>query len=282
MTPYVSACPVGCRDAFVATELALPEGRLNRCPGCGQLVSRVSEARYRETMASFDRPGFNQPAGCELARRNAVARRRLRTVAALLGAPPSAIRVLDVGCSRGQFVQSAATLGFRAEGVEPAPRMVTAARAAGLTIHEGLLEEQRFPDGAFDALTLFEVVEHLKHPMPLLRECRRVVRPGGVLVISTGNTASWTVAAMGARWDYFHITQDGGHISFFNPRSLRRLAEMSELRVERIDTARVRFHERGEVGQWHYAACKLAAELLNWPARLCGRGHDMLAYLRRA
>jgi hypothetical protein len=36
------------------------------------------------------------------------------------------------------------------------------------------------------------------------------------------------------------------------------------------------------VGQWHYAACKLAAELLNWPARLCGRGHDMLAYLRRA
>jgi len=280
-SPYVSVCPVGCGDALGPTELELPEGRLQRCPGCGQLVSRVSEARYRETMASFDRADFNQPAGRELARRHAVARRRLAAIAALLARPPRAIRVLDVGCSRGQFVEAAAQRGFRAEGVEPAPRMAAAARAAGLMVHPGLLEDQHFSEGAFDALTLFEVVEHLKDPLPLLAECRRVVRPGGVIVISTGNTASWTVTAMGARWDYFHIAHDGGHISFFNPRSLRRLAETSGLRVERIETARVKFHEKGEVAAWRYTAGKLAAECLNWPARLCGKGHDMLTYLRR-
>jgi 2-polyprenyl-3-methyl-5-hydroxy-6-metoxy-1,4-benzoquinol methylase len=278
---YVLTCPVGCTAPFAATELALPEGPLLRCPECGQLVSQVGAARYWETMAQFDAADFNQPAGRELARRNAVARRRLGRIAKLLGKPPHAIRLLDVGCSRGQFVAAAAALGFAAEGVEPAPRIAAAARAAGLTVHAGLLEEQRFPDATFDALTLFEVLEHLREPAGLLRECRRVLKPGGVLLASTGNAASWTVAVMGARWDYFHIAKDGGHISFFNPHSIALLARRCGLEVARIDTARVKFHEKAGTPRARYAAGKLAAELLNLPARLAGRGHDMLAWLRR-
>jgi SAM-dependent methyltransferase len=168
-----------------------------------------------------------------------------------------------------------------AEGVEPAPHIAAAARAAGLTVHQGLLEEQRFADASFDALTLFEVVEHLKAPLALLRECRRVLRPGGILMISTGNARSWTVAAMGARWDYFHIAKDGGHVSFFHPDSMRLLAARSGFETASIGTRRVKFHEKGDVPPWRYAAAKLAAELLNLPAGWCDRGHDMLACLRR-
>jgi 2-polyprenyl-3-methyl-5-hydroxy-6-metoxy-1,4-benzoquinol methylase len=148
-------------------------------------------------------------------------------------------------------------------------------------VHQGLLEEQRFPAASFDALTLFEVIEHLNDPRLLLRECRRVLKPGGILVISTGNTASWTAATMKSRWDYFQIAKDGGHISFFNPSSLRRLAANCGFAVERIDTARVKFHEKEDSARWLYAAGKMVAELLNVPARVLGKGHDMLAYLRR-
>ena len=260
----------------------MPEGPLRRCPDCGQLVSQAGAALYRQTMTQFDHADFNHPAGHELDRRHEVARRRLRKISGLLGkAAPAAIRLVDVGCSRGQFVAAAAQLGFDAEGVEPAPKSAAAARAAGLRVHQGLLEDLRFPAAAFDALTLFEVVEHLRQPLELLRECRRILKPGGVLVISTGNTASWTVATMRARWDYFDIARDGGHISFFNPSSVRQLAANSGFTVARIETARVKFHEKAATSRSCYVAGKLAAELLNAPARLFGRGHDMVAYLRR-
>jgi SAM-dependent methyltransferase len=278
---YLTRCPVGCDAPLAATAIELPEGPLLRCAQCGQLVSQVTEGRYWETMAAFDRADFNLPVGRELARRNQVAHRRLRAIAEKLGRAPHEVRLLDVGCSRGQFVAAAAGAGFRAEGVEPAAHIAAAAHARGLTIHQGLLEEQRFAAGSFDALTLFEVVEHLKDPRALLTECHRVLKPGGIVLISTGNAASWTVSFMGRRWDYFHIARDGGHVSFFNPGSLRRLAENCGFAVERIETARVRFFEKADASRVLYTAGKVAAELLNLPARLLGRGHDLLAYLRR-
>ena len=279
--PYVTLCPVGCTSPLNTTEFLLPEGALRHCAACGQLISAASEQRYWETMASFNAPGFNQPPAHEVERRRSVASRRLKTVTRLLGKSPAELHLIDVGCSRGQFVDFAAQAGFTAEGVEPAPDIAAAARALGLNVRTGLLEEQHYPDAAFDAASLFEVVEHLREPLPLLRECGRVLKPRGILIISTGNAASWTVAAMGARWDYFHIEKDGGHISFFNPQSIAAVAHNAGFRVERIETSRVKFHEKGDVSKLTYALGKIAAELLNVPARMAGRGHDMLAYLRR-
>jgi hypothetical protein len=126
---HIESCPVGCAAPLAATDIVLPEGPLLRCTACGQLLSQASAARYWETMAQFNRADYNQPVGRELARRNDVARRRLRLVAQLLEKNPPELRILDVGCSRGQFVQAAAQLGFDAEGVEPAPHVAAAARA---------------------------------------------------------------------------------------------------------------------------------------------------------
>jgi SAM-dependent methyltransferase len=279
--PYVTACPVGCRAPITDTGIVVAEGALRRCSDCGQLLSRASAARYAETMAQFNAADFNAPQGRELERRQAVARQRLARIAALLGKAAPDIRVLDVGCSRGQFVAAAISAGYLAEGVEPAPRIAEAARAAGVPVKTGLLEDQHFPDASFDALTLFEVIEHLHDPLPLLAECRRVLKPGGILLVSTANAESWTAAAMGARWDYFDMQKDGGHISFYNPRSMAKIAAASGFGVARIDTARVKFHDREDTPRPWYVLGKLVAELLNAPARLAGRGHDMLAYLRK-
>lgn len=280
-TRYIEACPVGCAGSLDPTALVLPEGPLLKCTECAQLVSQVSAARYWEAMQAFDEPQFNQPTPHELARRISVAQRRLKRIAALLGQPPAASRLIDVGCSRGHFVAAAAARGFKAEGVEPAPQIAAAAREAGLVVHSGLLEDLQLPDASFDAVTLFEVLEHLKEPIALVRECARILKPGGILCVTTGNAASWTVACIGARWDYFHIEQDAGHVSFFNPASLALLAQRGGFRPEAIETARVKFFDKGEVSRARYALGKLAAECLSLPARLAGRGHDMIGYLRR-
>jgi SAM-dependent methyltransferase len=279
--PYVSSCPVGCNAPLEDSTLRVAEGALRRCTGCGQLLSRASEARYAETMAQFNAEDFNAPQGRELERRQNVARQRLARIASLLQKQAGDIHVVDIGCSRGQFVAAAIAAGYHAEGVEPAPRIAEAARAAGVPVRTGLLEDQHFADNSFDALTLFEVIEHLRTPLPLLAECRRILKPGGILLVSTANAESWTAAAMGAHWDYFDMERDGGHISFYNPRSIAKVAANAGFEVARVDTARVKFHDKENTPRWRYVLGKLTAEALNLPARLAGRGHDMLAYLRK-
>lgn len=280
-SPYITHCPVGCTAPLEITTILLAEGALRRCSGCGQLLSSANEAQYLKAMVVFNAPDFNQPHAHEVERRRRVAQRRLKTVQRLLNKAPAELRVLDIGCSRGAFVQAAALEGYVAEGVEPAPEIAAAARAQDINVRTGLLEEQGYTDAHFDVASLFEVVEHLREPLPLLRECRRILKPGGILLLSTGNTHSWTAAAMGARWDYFHMASIGGHISFFNPRSIATIAGNTGFSVERIETARVKFHEKADISKFTYVAGKLAAEALNVPARWADRGHDMLAYLRR-
>ncbi len=277
----IQHCPVGCDAELVTSAIVLPEGPLLCCAACGQLVSQITAAVYQRSMTAFDSPEFNCPSGSESARRVALARRRLARAGRLLERTPAEIRLIDVGCSRGDFVAAAARLGFRAEGVEPAPHIAAAARAAGLTVHQGLLEEQRFPAACFDVVTLFEVIEHLPAPIALLHECHRILRSNGILIASTGNTASWTVAAMQGRWDYFQIAQDAGHVSFFNPRSIALLASRTGFGVEHIVTTRVRFVEESAAPRWLYRLGKITAEFANLPARLLGTGHDMLVFLRR-
>ncbi len=278
---YIDSCPVGCTAALSTTDIVMPEGPLLSCNACGQLVSQISEADYLRSMQAFDDAGFNLPDARAAARRARHAGARLARIRALLGGRlDRRPRLIDVGCSRGDFVAAATASAFDAEGVEPAPQIAAAARAAGRKVHTGLLEEQQFADAQFDAVSLFEVVEHLRAPLVLLRECRRILRPGGVMLLSTGNAASWTARVMKARWDYFQTEKDAGHVSFFNPRSIALLAERTGFEVAAIVTSRVRFAEKSDLRGLAYGVTKLAAEALALPARFYGRGHDMLVYLR--
>lgn len=279
---YVERCPVGCESAMTTTEIVLPEGPLLRCNACGQLISQINEADYLRSMQAFNDAGFNLPDERAAHRRSRHAIQRLDHIRALLvGRLDRRPRLIDVGCSRGDFVAAATGAGFEAEGVEPAPQIAAAARASGRKVRTGLLEERHFEDAQFDAVSLFEVVEHLRSPLALLQECLRILRPGGIMLISTGNAASWTARAMKARWDYFQTQKDAGHISFFNPQSIGLLAERAGFEFADVTTSRVRFAEKGDLPSAVYLVAKLAAEALAIPARLCGRGHDMLAYLRR-
>jgi 2-polyprenyl-3-methyl-5-hydroxy-6-metoxy-1,4-benzoquinol methylase len=278
---YIESCPVGCAVPLVVTDILLPEGPLMRCPECGQRVSQTTEAQYVRSLGRFNTAEGTLPAADSKARRDQLGERWLRRILALLDKPPRDVRLLDVGSSSGALLMTARALGIAAEGVEPSAEAAETARRAGLKVFTGFLEAAGFPDSAFDAVILMEVIEHLREPRPMLAQCRRVLKPGGILLITTPNVASWTASTMGARWDGFSLMAMGGHVSFFSPGSIRTISERTGFEAVRIDTRNVRFFERGQCPAAIYTMAKIGSELLNWPAQLCGKGHDMLAYLRR-
>jgi len=278
---YLETCPVGCAAPLETTDWILPEGALLRCIACGQLLSQCSEARYWESMQEFDDPQGTLPDARSVERRFRRSRKFLDRIARLLQRPAANIRLLDVGCSSGAFLGAAVRLGYAAEGVEPAPKAAATAQAAGLKVRQGLLHEAGYADGQFDAVTLFEVIEHLKQPLELLAECRRILRPGGILLVGTGNAASWSMAAMGAKWEYLSIAKHGGHVSFFTPESLEKLARRAGFSVAAVHTRGVRFCDRNGCSGAVYGLAKIAGELANPLATLLDRGGDMAVYLQR-
>lgn len=107
-------------------------------------------------------------------------------------ARPPAV-VLDAGCGAGDFLQALAGVpGVTAWGLDASPHEVTAATARGLDVRLADLE-QGLPcaDGSVDVVHAAEVIEHLYSPDDFLDECRRVLAPGGVLVLSTPNLHAW-------------------------------------------------------------------------------------------
>jgi len=278
---YIESCPVGCSAPLEEIDLVLPEGPLLRCPECGQLVSQCGETEYVRSIARWNTSTGTLPGSESAARHEQLSTRRLRKMLALLGKPPQEVQLLDVGCSSGAFLMTARKMGFDVQGVEASARASETARLAGLKVFTGVLESARFPDASFDAATLIELIEHLRDPRVLLTECRRILKPGGVLLISTPNAASWTARVMGRRWHGFSLSVMGGHISFFNARSIVVIAQRCGFETVLTETRNVRFFERGQCPAAVHAAAKIVSELLNWPARLLGRGHDLLAYLRK-
>lgn len=281
-TRFMKTCPVGCNAPLETTTHLLPEGALLRCTQCGQLLSQCTEARYWQSMEEFEAPQGTLPSARSLASRFRRSKKFLDQITALLGKAPGDIRLLDVGCSSGAFLADAVKMGFRAEGVEPAAAPVATAQAAGLNVRQGLLQDIGYADGQFDAITLLEVIEHLQDPHALLQECRRILRPGGILLVGTGNAASWTFAAEGARWEYLSIAGHGGHVSFYNPQSLATLAQRSNFAVAAVRTRGVRFFEKGDCSKPVYRLAKIAGESLNFLAVALDKGHDMAVYLRKA
>ena len=100
-------------------------------------------------------------------------------------------RLLDVGCGNGQMLARMAALGWQAEGVDNDPAAVQVASAQGLNVHQGTLQSQQFADGVFDAVVMNHVIEHVHDPLTLLKECHRILKPGGRLVAITPNIRSW-------------------------------------------------------------------------------------------
>lgn len=141
--------------------------------------------------------------------------------------------LLDVGCGRGEMLGVFQNLGWLAEGVDIDAVAIGIAQAEGFRVRLGNLEEQRYPDEHFDAITMSHVIEHVHNPERLLRECHRILKRGGRLVVVTPNCESWGHGRFKAHW--LHLDPPR-HLRLFNTRALREISERSGFRLLGLST----------------------------------------------
>jgi 2-polyprenyl-3-methyl-5-hydroxy-6-metoxy-1,4-benzoquinol methylase len=140
-------------------------------------------------------------------------------------------RVLDVGTAAGSFLHVAKSRGWVVDGCEPNRWLCQWGREHyGLDIRPGTLNDQAFPAASFDLVTLWDVLEHTPDPAAVIRECRRVLKPGGLLVVNYPDIGSGVARTMGRSWVFLLSV----HLYYFTPATLTRLLESSGFSVERF------------------------------------------------
>jgi SAM-dependent methyltransferase len=203
----------------------LPGGHLYRCRNCqlGFRHPRLPKERLDALYAAGSEASWSW---------DAAARADWRLAAQALhdyaGRPA---RVLDIGCFDGAFL---ASLGPDVDkhGVEIMPAAAEIARGRGVNIVARDFEELASSSGRrYDAVTAFDVIEHVENPLAFLELVAGVVRPGGLVVVSTGNLDAWSWALMRSRYWYCAIPE---HISFLSVRWFRHAARMHDLRIEHM------------------------------------------------
>jgi 2-polyprenyl-3-methyl-5-hydroxy-6-metoxy-1,4-benzoquinol methylase len=153
--------------------------------------------------------------------------------AMFLPAPTKDARLLEIGCGHGDLLGKMQERGWHVEGVEFDPDCAARVEARGLKCYARDLRELGLPAEIFDAIFMGHVIEHLYDPGALLKECWRVLKPGGHLVMVTPNSQSWGHKRYQRHWRGLEAPR---HLQIFSPRSLLRLTEESGFARCRVRT----------------------------------------------
>lgn len=146
-----------------------------------------------------------------------VARRHVDFLSAGL---PVGAKVLDIGCGRGVLLGPLADRGFEVSGVEINESATLGADPRAEIRIASRLEDAQFETGSFDQIIIWHVLEHIEDPAHTLDECRRILRPGGRLVVAVPNFSSLQARWSGPAW--FHLDAPR-HLYHFPLAALERL-----------------------------------------------------------
>jgi SAM-dependent methyltransferase len=114
--------------------------------------------------------------------------------------PPPSAKILDIGTAGGAFLDAAKKYGYNAYGLEPSADLVRRAKARGLNIEQGTIENHKFEANSFDMVCFWDVIEHLPNPKVALMEAKNLLKPEGILLINYPDIGTWQAKIAGKRF----------------------------------------------------------------------------------
>ena len=142
-------------------------------------------------------------------------------------------RLLEIGCANGLFLDAMRQTGdWQVQGVDVSEAPLRFAREhLGLDVIHGSLPDAQFPSDTFDAVVMWDVLEHVHGPKETLLEIRRVLKPDGILVLRVPQLDSWDRSIFGPYWVGWDAPR---HLTVFSRHTLGRMLVRTGFRVERM------------------------------------------------
>lgn len=145
-------------------------------------------------------------------------------------------KVLDVGCATGFFLEAARGLGYAPYGIELSEYSSNIARRkfGNDVVFNGKLEDSKFTPGFFDVITMFDLIEHVRTPSDVLADASRLLKPNGIIMITTPDNKSLSNKLMGRRWTHYKKE----HFYYFDHASLDYIAKKNNLEIILSDNSK--------------------------------------------
>ena len=184
---------------------------------------------------------------------------------------PRGARILDLGCSTGEFLAELGRFGWERHGVDVSTSAAGIGHDLyGLELHAGRMDGLDFPNAHFDAVICWHTFEHLYDPKLYLREIARVLKPGGYFVMALPNAGCWQQRVFGGSWYHLHLPY---HLHHFTEKRLRALFEETcSLEVEKVLYGPQQAQVVSSIGIF-----LASGRLGGWAKRL---GHSLQQYMR--
>ena len=163
-------------------------------------------------------------------RKDTMGKERFEYSVARLGLDQAKASILDLGCGAGWFLSYLKERGVKARGLEVNPMVVRFCEGRGLDVRDSRLAEE--PDGAYDVITMFDVLEHLHDPIEVLSTARRKLTTGGFVVGYTPNIHSIAYELMGTSQNTLLPFE---HVGFFSRKSFAHLAAETGFEVHTLE-----------------------------------------------
>jgi 2-polyprenyl-3-methyl-5-hydroxy-6-metoxy-1,4-benzoquinol methylase len=208
--------------------------RIVRCNQCQLMYANPQEAIDSESFEEYNKKANTDEFRQYFDKQHVQLPDNLRVLQVLNEMFPKRGKLLEIGSYLGIFLDRIRSEGWDVTGLEPFHTVAEYSRKTyNLEVIEALLPEAKFPDAAFDVVVMLHVIEHLSDPASYIREIRRIMRPGGALVVETPRFDSLMFKIMGRRER--SLANCDGHIFFFTVPSLSELLEKNGFKVERVD-----------------------------------------------
>jgi SAM-dependent methyltransferase len=205
------------------------------CPACGLVYLNPRPAP--EEWPRLHPPEYFMPSGSGRLSADGLGRGTVGALVQSCGVIAPNARILEVGYGARLHLDQLRRVGppsWVLEAVTPHESLARAAREAGLIVYHGRPQALEDSGTAYDLILLLHALEHCEAPLDELVSLRRLLRPGGRLVVVTPNAASRACRLFrGRHWAGYDFPR---HPCLFGPDTLRRLAAATGFSVERLGT----------------------------------------------
>lgn len=138
-------------------------------------------------------------------------------------------KFLDIGCALGYFLVEAKKEGFEPLGVDLSAYSVSfAQKHFGLEVIEDFFENTNFDEASFDVVVMIQTLEHVPDINQFLSKVNRILKPGGIFLLTTPNQQSFWAKILGKHWFHYKPKE---HCYYFSAQTIRKFLEKAGLEI---------------------------------------------------